>query len=68
MYYILVEKLNNRWGCQFGDYEKSVVEDEMEEYKRSSEWDEEYRIIELPGEDQGYVDTAVECLNRGDKS
>jgi hypothetical protein len=65
-YYILVEKLNDRWGCAFGDYELPVVKDEMYEYKQSCEWDEEYRIIKLPGEDQSFVDTALECLNRGD--
>jgi hypothetical protein len=57
MYYTLIVKYSDKWSPEFGDYDKSVVSEERNEYH-------DYPTMILQTEDtQDAIDSAVEIIN-----
>lgn len=64
-YYTLVafDKLNQKWFIEFGDYDKTVVIFELEDYKDRGYRAKDLKII-TSGETQEEINLAVNELNK----
>lgn len=61
-YYTLAIKQNGIWSCAFGDYDKSVVQDEMDDMKESGYYDKcKFKIV-CSDDNQESIDKAVSAL------
>ena len=63
----LKHPISNQWGPDFGDYDRKVVEAELDDYRRQGWAAAELRIIETaPG--QKDIDAAVAALNEAESA
>jgi translation initiation factor IF-2 len=63
-YYSLISREDdNRWYIQFGDYERNVVKDELNDYVDSMRYKKKDLKIIVSADDQDSINAAVSSLN-----
>jgi hypothetical protein len=64
-YFIVLEKQNNKWTMQFGDYERRTAEIELEDmrYKAPRGSKGNYRLVPLDVDTQAAIDAKLAELN-----
>ena len=73
-YYTLAEKRDGRWTQQFGDYDKEVVVEELEDYRMCDDASDApigrvgFRIVTTPTDDQPAIENALARLNGDEMS
>lgn len=61
-YTMIVKEAGEKWSAQFGDYDKEVVKQEVEDEKHNWEKGTKFRIIKT-GAKQSDIDSYIEELN-----
>lgn len=67
-YYTLIDRqIGGKWAPQFGDYDRSVVADELLYHKDTAEYDDagiiEWKILATKDDRQETINAAIAALN-----
>lgn len=58
-YHVLMEKQDGHWCHEFGDYDKSVVKDELQDKRDHDVKAKDLHILTVDGDTQAEIDAAV---------